>query len=67
MVAEPVGNRLDEAGAVGVTGGGNGLFSRGAHRHNVIPVDLLTGESFAGEVNLAPGGIVVLRATREEE
>src|SRR5439155_15765703 len=45
MVAEPVGNRLDEAGAVGVTGGGNGLFSRGAHRHNVIPVDLLTGEA----------------------
>ena len=32
MIAEPVGDRLDEAGALAVTGCGNGRFSRGAYR-----------------------------------
>lgn len=45
MIAEPVGNGLEEAWALTIAGRGNGLFSRGAHRHHVTPIHLLTGES----------------------
>src|SRR5215831_13362948 len=34
MIAEPVGDRLDEAGAFAAAGGGNGLFSGSTHRHH---------------------------------
>ena len=44
MIAEAVGDRLDEAGAIAVAGCGNGLFGRGAHRHHVAAVDLLAAE-----------------------
>ena len=45
MIAEPVGDCLDEAGTFAVSGCGNGLFSRGAHRHYVTPIYLLADES----------------------
>src|SRR3984893_10961810 len=41
MIAEPVGDRLDEAGALAVTGCGNCLFRRGAHRHHIVAIHLL--------------------------
>ena len=52
MIAEPVGDRLDEARAFAVAGCGNGLLSRGTHRHRVTPIDLLASE---------PGGDGLLR------
>ena len=52
MIAEPVGDRLDEAWPLAVTGRGNGVFGRSAHRHDVAAVHLLTGE---------PGGDGLLR------
>src|SRR6516165_660564 len=45
MIAEPVGDRLDEAGAFAVAGCGNGLFSRHAHRQHIVPIDLLASET----------------------
>ena len=45
VVAEPISERLDQAGALAVAGGGNRLLGRGAHRDHVIAVDLLAGEA----------------------
>src|SRR6516162_10227138 len=45
VIAEPVGDRLDEAGAFAIAGCGHGLFSRHAHRQHIVPIDLLASET----------------------
>src|ERR1700747_1339950 len=45
VIAESVGDRLDEAGALAIAGCSNGVFCRGAYRQHIAAIDLLACES----------------------